>query len=101
MVSGDNTKLEEKVNEVLEMLEPLEAIIERNNFKIIFVKNNSIIVYRPMGKEEIKVIAYAAMEKLIVLTNISLFVTNITEIYDKVVFSVNRDFGKASAIATS
>ncbi|AHF57946.1 ABC transporter ATP-binding protein [Spiroplasma eriocheiris] len=80
------------------MLSDLTAIVERYNYKIINKTPDSLIIHLPKQNDDIKTIAYNAMEKRIVLTQIQPYITNISEIYDRVVFSVNRDFGKASAL---
>ncbi|AHI58257.1 hypothetical protein P344_04675 [Spiroplasma mirum ATCC 29335] len=79
-------------------LSDLTAIAERYNYKIINKTPDSLIIHLPKQNDNIKTIAYNSMEKRIFLTQIQPYITNISEIYDRLLFSVNRDFGKASVL---
>lgn len=80
------------------MLNDLEAVINKLNIPVIKKLEDSLILHLEKGSEQIKQIAHLAFEKKVILITIKPFVTNITEIYDRVVFSVNKKFGKASAL---
>ncbi|WP_374697052.1 ABC transporter ATP-binding protein [Spiroplasma endosymbiont of Polydrusus formosus] len=81
------------------MLVSLEKVVKKLNIPVIEKLDNALILHLESGNEQIKKIAYKAFEEKVILITIKPFVTNITEIYDRVVFSVNKNFGKASALA--
>ena len=80
------------------MLNDFEAVIKKLNIPIIEKLEDSLILHLEKESEQIKQIAHHAFEKKVILITIKPFVTNITEIYDRVVFSVNKNFGHASAL---
>ncbi|WP_425380444.1 ABC transporter ATP-binding protein [Spiroplasma endosymbiont of Stenodema calcarata] len=81
------------------MLNDFEAVVKKLNIPIIEKLESSLILHLEKATEQIKDIAYNAFEQKIILITIKPFVTNISEIYDRVVFSVNKGFGKASALS--
>ncbi len=80
------------------MLASLENVVKKLNLPIIEKLEDGLILHLENGNEQIKEIAYRAFEEKVILITIKLFVINITEIYNRVVFSVNKNFGKASAL---
>ncbi|PQP79630.1 ABC transporter ATP-binding protein [Spiroplasma sp. ChiS] len=76
------------------------AIINSSqNYYQFTVMEKPMLASLENGNAQIKEIAYRAFEEKVILITIKPFVTNITEIYDRVVFSVNKNFGKASALS--
>lgn len=81
------------------MLASLENVVKKLNLPVIEKLADGLILHLENGNAQIKDIAYRAFEEKVILITIKPFVTNITEIYDRVVFSVNKNFGKASALS--
>ncbi|AGM25952.1 ABC transporter ATP-binding protein [Spiroplasma syrphidicola EA-1] len=83
-----------------EMLEKLGQEIKKLGYEIIHQFADSYVIKLNDTKNEIKRIAFAAFEQKIILIGIQPYFTNITKIYDDVVFSNNKNFGQASALVS-
>ncbi|UZQ29181.1 MAG: hypothetical protein OHM56_08125 [Spiroplasma phoeniceum] len=69
------------------MLASLKNVVKKLNLPIIEKLEDGLILHLENDNEQIKEIAYCSFEEKAILITIKPFVTNITEIYDRVFFS--------------
>lgn len=70
------------------------------SLQIVKISEKSVVVKLNDVSSETEQISKLAFKASIIVSQITLYVSNVSEIYDKVVFAVNKEFGTATALTS-